>query len=88
MLQAQKTFKSLKKSFISTLILAQFNPDKETRLKADLSSYAAGDALLQKGISDGTWRPVVYYSKKHTPAKSNYKIYNKELLTIIHYLKA
>ena len=31
---------------------------------------------------------MAYYSKKHTPAKSNYKIHNKELLIIIHYLKA
>ena len=30
---------------------------------------------------------MAYYLKKHTPAKSNYEIYNKELLAIIHYLK-
>ena len=29
----------------------------------------------------------MYYLKKHTPTKSNYKIHNKELLVIIHYLK-
>ena len=28
-----------------------------------------------------------YYLKKNTPVKSNYKIYNKELLVVIHYLK-
>ena len=31
---------------------------------------------------------MVYYLKKHTPAESNYKIYNKELLVIIYYLEA
>ena len=31
---------------------------------------------------------MAYYSKKHTPAKSNYEIYNKKLLAIIHYLEA
>ena len=30
---------------------------------------------------------MAYYSKKHTPVKSNYEIHNKELLVIIHYLK-
>ena len=30
----------------------------------------------------------MYYSKKYTPAKSNYKIHNKELLVIIRYLEA
>ena len=44
--KAQKTFESLKKSFISAPILAQFNPKKETRLEADLSGYTAGGALL------------------------------------------
>ena len=44
--EAQKTFESLKKSFTSALILAQFNPKKETRLKADSFGYAAGGALL------------------------------------------
>ena len=31
---------------------------------------------------------MAYYSKKYTPAKNNYKIYSKELLIIIYYLKA
>ena len=31
---------------------------------------------------------MAYYLKKYTPAKSNYKIHNKELLIIMHYLKA
>ena len=29
---------------------------------------------------------MVYYSKKYTPVKSNYKIHNKELLIIMCYL--
>ena len=43
--EAQKPFESLKKSFISAPILAQFDLKKETRLKADLSGYTAGGAL-------------------------------------------
>ena len=31
---------------------------------------------------------MVYYSKKYTPVKSNYKIHNKELFIIMRYLKA
>ena len=38
--------KSLKKSFIFALILAEFDPKKETWLEADSSGYAAGGALL------------------------------------------
>ena len=44
--KAQKTFESLKKSFISAPILAQFNPKKETRLEADSFGYTARGALL------------------------------------------
>ena len=44
--EAKKAFKSLKKSFISALILAQFNPKKQTRLEADSFSYAVKGALL------------------------------------------
>ena len=30
---------------------------------------------------------MAYYSKKYTPVKNNYKIYNKELLVIMRYLE-
>ena len=30
---------------------------------------------------------MAYYSKKYTPAESNYEIHNKELLVIMRYLK-
>ena len=30
---------------------------------------------------------MAYYLRKYTPIKSNYEIYNKELLVIMHYLK-
>ena len=30
---------------------------------------------------------MAYYLKKHTPVKSNYEIYNKELLVIMRCLK-
>ena len=49
--------------------------------------YAAGGALLQKGISDGIWRFVAYYLKKYTPVENNYEIHDKELLAIIRYLE-
>ena len=44
--EAQKFFKNLKKNCISALILAQFEPEKETRLEANSFGYAAGGALI------------------------------------------
>ena len=46
MAEAQKVFKSLKESFISALILVQFDPKKETRLETDSFGYAARGVLL------------------------------------------
>ena len=31
---------------------------------------------------------MMYYLRKHMPAEGNYEIHNKELLIIMHYLKA
>jgi hypothetical protein len=36
---------------------------------------------------NGTFYSIAYYSKKINFKENNYKIYNKELLTIIDYLK-
>ena len=33
------------------------------------------------------WRLITYYLRKYTLTKSNYEIYNKDLLMIIHYLE-
>jgi hypothetical protein len=40
--------------------------------------------VLSQTDTEGVTRPVAYYSKRISPAKGNYKIYNKELLAIVH----
>jgi len=52
----------------------------------DLSDYALGGVLLQYN-KNGELYPVAFLSWKLAPAKLNYKIYNKELLTIIRCFK-
>ena len=42
--------------------------------------------MVQK-YKDKIQHPVAYYSKKLTPLKLNYNIYNKELLAIVTVLK-
>ena len=39
--------------------------------------------MLSQYDDDGMLHPVTYIFKKHTPAKCNYKIYDKELMAII-----
>lgn len=83
----ERAFQTMKTKFITAPVLAQFDPEKETRLEADSSGYVTGGCLSQKG-EDGLFRPVAYYSKKHTSAECNYEIHDKELLAIMRCLEA
>jgi len=55
-------------------------------VETDSSDYALGAVLSQKG-EHGKWQPVVYHSRKLSPAELNYEIYDKELLAIIDALR-
>jgi hypothetical protein len=43
--------------------------------------------VLSQYNNKGVLHPIAFYSKKIILAKCNYKIYNKELLAIVYYLK-
>jgi hypothetical protein len=43
--------------------------------------------VLSQYDKEGILRPVAFFLKKHSAVKCNYKTYDKELLTIIRYLK-
>ena len=72
--------------FVTVLILAQFDPEKETLIEADSSGQSVGGILSQYN-EKGELHPYAYFSKKNSPAEYNYEIYNKELLAIIRYLE-
>ena len=55
-------------------------------IETNLSNYVSGGILSQYN-KDGVLYPIVYFLKQLSPAKCNYKIYNKELLAIIKYFK-
>ena len=52
----------------------------------DLLDFILGVYIVQK-YKDKIQHLVAYYSKKLTPLKLNYNIYNKELLAIVTVLK-
>jgi hypothetical protein len=85
--EQQEAFDIIKERFISSPILAHFDFDKDIVLETDASDYFSAGVLSQSG-EDGLLHPVAYYSRKHSPAECNYKIYDKELMAIIHAFEA
>ncbi|SLM38210.1 retrotransposon nucleocapsid protein [Lasallia pustulata] len=81
-----QAFKCLKKSFIITPILKHYNPKKQTIIEADASDYVSSSILSQYD-DEGTLHPVAFMSEKYNSAECNYKIYDKELLAIVHCLE-
>jgi len=72
---------------MTELVLVISDLDKEMRIEADALDFATGGVLSMKH-EDKKWRPVAYISKSLNKAERNYKIYDKEMLTIIQYLEA
>ena len=76
----------MKEKFTKELVLAAPNLDKKMRMEVDTLDYAMGDVLFMK-YKDGEWRLVVFLSKSLNETKSNYEIYNKEMLAVIRRLE-
>jgi len=51
-------------------------------VETDASNIASAGILSQPGL-DSLLHPIAFFSKKHTPAKSNYDIYDKELMAVV-----
>ena len=72
--------------FVTALILAQFDHERETILETDASKWSVGGTLFQ--VDDkGLLRPCTYFLRKNSPAECNYEIYDKEILAIVRCLE-
>ena len=80
--EAEQAFQTLKNAFISSPVLQHFDPDLPCTVETDASDHACGGVLFQPN-HEGTLQPVAYFSKRHSPAESNYEIYDKELMAIV-----
>ena len=78
----EAAFQQLKHKFISAPILIHFDAEKEIILETDASDYVSAGIMSQYD-DNGVLYLVAYFSKKHSPAECNYKIYDKELMAII-----
>ena len=71
---------------MNALILKLFNQIKDVVVKTDSSNYISASVMFQYNNKEVLY-PIIFFSKKLLVTKYNYKIYNKELLTIIYYFK-
>jgi hypothetical protein len=84
--EAELAFQELKNRFTSVPILTHFNPQKEVIVDTDASDFALGAVLSQRD-NKNRLHPVAFHSRKFSPAEINYKIHDKELLTIVDAFK-
>jgi hypothetical protein len=81
-----QSFEKLKHCFTTMLILIHFDPYCEYIVETDTSDFALG-ALLSETAEDKKLYPNAFHSREVSPAKINYKIQDKQLLTILDCFK-
>jgi hypothetical protein len=72
----------IKERFKDGFMLVLFNPAKPCGMETDEADFVTA-AVLSQVDDQAIFCPVAFLSKNMSPAKCNYKIYNKELLAII-----
>src|SRR3981189_2459597 len=82
-----EAFNKLKKSITATPILTLPSDNQPFRNEADGSGVATGAVLSQLSSEDGTWHPVSFLSKSLLAVECNYKIYDVEMVTVMHALR-
>ncbi len=77
----QGAFEELKRLLAEEVVLAIPTENGKFHVEVDASEGAIGAVLLQE--QDGKWCPVAFLSKSPHSYRTNYKIYDKELLAIM-----
>uniref|UniRef100_A0A9J7ZHH2 Gypsy retrotransposon integrase-like protein 1 n=1 Tax=Cyprinus carpio carpio TaxID=630221 RepID=A0A9J7ZHH2_CYPCA len=80
-IQQQQAFEKVKQELSSPAVLAQYCPDRQTRVSADASFFGLGGVLSQLQPA-GEWRPVAFISRSMTPTEKRYAQIEKEALAI------
>jgi RNase H-like domain found in reverse transcriptase len=84
--ECQEAFKTLKEQFLQEPMLMMPNHSKPFQIESDASKYASGVVLTQTDIN-GDRHLVAFLLKTFSDMERRYKIYDRELLGIVHALK-
>ena len=74
----EKSFTDIKQELTKPTVLALYNPQAETKVSADASSFGLGAVLLQ--LDGQLWRPVAYASRSLSDTERRYAQIEKEAL--------
>lgn len=80
-------FSKLKELFSTNLILTIYSPYLDTGLHCDASSVGSKAILMQKKKADGLFELVSYFSRRTTPAESQYHSFELECLAVVYEIK-
>ncbi|KAL0161239.1 hypothetical protein M9458_044964, partial [Cirrhinus mrigala] len=79
---AEAAFTKLKSRFVSAPILMAPDPTRQFVVEVDASEVGVGAVLSQRLASDDRMHPCAFFSRRLSPAESNYDIGNRELLAV------
>jgi len=83
----QVAFEDLKTAVTTAPVLVFLQESDPFWTEVDSLDFATGAVLSQQSTMDRKWHPVAFYSKSLSSMERNYKIYDKEMLAIIHALE-
>ena len=78
----EEAFKKVKEELTRPTVLALYDPNAKTKIRADASAYGLGAVLLQSHERE-EWKPIAYASKSMTETEKRYSQIEKEALALV-----
>ena len=79
----EQAFREIKEMMMSAPILALYDPNKDTKVNADASSYCIGGVVMQKQ-EDEIWKPISHVSRALSPVECRYSQVEIECLAFVY----